>query len=154
MTWKLLVWVGGWWVLNNYTDNKAISAQLSLGWGLGWAWQYLTLLDNIGWYLATSKNIAVYLALLPVIWYHIIKVKLFQDFFLPLFFAHECNLEKRLLLKMQQNRIWLASCVLKQFRYHLEDKKKQILWGFLHFQYHFGWRWWINILGRRFTILY
>ena len=40
---KLLVWVGGWvggwrmggWVVEDYTDNKAILAQLSWSWGWG-----------------------------------------------------------------------------------------------------------------------
>ena len=27
--------MGGWWVVDNYTDNKAISAQLSWSWGWG-----------------------------------------------------------------------------------------------------------------------
>ena len=34
-------WVDGWmggWVVEDYTDNKAISAQLSWSWGWGWAW--------------------------------------------------------------------------------------------------------------------
>ena len=36
-------WVGG-WVVENFADIKAISAQLSWSWGWGWAWQYPWLL--------------------------------------------------------------------------------------------------------------